>query len=112
MRVPTVIAGLIHLGYPAYLATILGAWKLLAVAAILAPGLRRLKEWAYAGLFFCLTGAAISHTVSGDGAGEIAVPLVLLVLILLSWFLLPARTAFLCRRQRVRRWREVTMPTS
>jgi DoxX-like family len=46
-----------QLGYPAYLLAILGVWKLLAAAAILAPGLPRLKEWAYAGTFFELSGA-------------------------------------------------------
>jgi uncharacterized membrane protein YphA (DoxX/SURF4 family) len=58
-RVPDVIAGLAHLGYPAYFATIIGVWKLLAVATILAPGLPRLKEWAYAGCSSSL--AALRH---------------------------------------------------
>src|SRR6185312_16172564 len=56
-----------HLGYPAWLPSLLGTWKLLAVAAILAPGLPRLKEWAYAGVFFDTTGAIASHSVVGDG---------------------------------------------
>jgi uncharacterized membrane protein YphA (DoxX/SURF4 family) len=90
-RVPTVIEGLAHLGYPAYFATILGAWKLLGVAAILAPGLPRLKEWAYAGFFFTLTGAALSHAISGDPIPKICVPLVVLGFVLASRALLPAR---------------------
>ena len=93
LRMPALIQGLTHLGYPAYLATILGTWKLLGVAAILAPGLPRVKEWAYAGLFFTLTGAAVSHAVSGDPLGNVAFPLVLLAVVIASWALLPARKA-------------------
>ena len=92
-RVPDVMAGLAHLGYPTYFATIIGVWKLLAVAAILAPGLPRLKEWAYAGLFFVLTGAAASHAISGDPAGVAAFPLVILGMVLTSRGLQPARCA-------------------
>jgi len=93
LRVPAVIAGLIHLGYPAYFATILGVWKLLGSAAILSPGHPRLKEWAYAGMFFTLTGAALSHTVSGDPVANILVPLVLLGFVMTSWALQSARQA-------------------
>ena len=91
--VPDVIAGLAHLGYPAYFATIIGVWKLLAVATMLAPGLPRLKEWAYAGLFFVLSGAAISHAISGDTVGVAASPLMILGIVLTSWVLQPARRA-------------------
>ena len=93
LRVPAVMAGLIHLGYPAYFATILGVWKLLGSAAILSPGHPRLKEWAYAGMFFTLTGAAPSHTVSGDPVANILVPLVLLGFVMTSWALQSARHA-------------------
>lgn len=79
-----------HLGYPAWLPSLLGTWKLLAVAAILAPGLPRLKEWAYAGVFFDTTGAIASHAVVGDGAAHLAPPIVVLVLALTSWALRPA----------------------
>jgi hypothetical protein len=65
----------------------------LGVAAILAPGLPRLKEWAYAGFFFTLTGAALSHALCGDPIAKIAVPLVVLALVLASRALLPARQA-------------------
>ncbi|MBV9929189.1 MAG: DoxX family protein [Acidobacteria bacterium] len=93
VRVPAVTEGLAHLGYPAYFATILGVWKLLGVAAILAPGLPRLKEWAYAGMFFVLTGAAVSHAASGDPAGKILFPLMLLGSVIGSWALQAARGA-------------------
>jgi len=93
LRVPAIVAGLVHLGYPAYLASILGAWKLLGSAAILSPGHPRLKEWAYAGMFFTLTGAALSHTISGDPVANILVPLVLLAFVMTSWALQSARQA-------------------
>ncbi|HZJ56060.1 MAG TPA: DoxX family protein [Myxococcaceae bacterium] len=85
-----VIQTLAALGYPPFLASILGAWKLLGAAAIATPGLPRLKEWAYAGVVFELSGAAASHAFAGDPAGKIAVPLVLLAFAALSWALRPA----------------------
>jgi hypothetical protein len=91
LRMPAMTAGLAHLGYPVYLATILGIWKLLGAATITVPGFPRLKEWAYAGMFFNLTGAALSHAASGDAHGEILVPLGLLVLVLISMVLRSAR---------------------
>src|SRR6185437_13835354 len=42
---------------------IIGAWKVLGGVALLVPRLPQLKEWAYAGIFFNMTGAAISHAV-------------------------------------------------
>ena len=60
-RTPEVMATLQHLGYPAYFAWILGAWKLAGAIVIAAPGLPRLKEWAYAGFVFDLTAAAASR---------------------------------------------------
>jgi uncharacterized membrane protein YphA (DoxX/SURF4 family) len=81
------LAGMSHLGYPAYLAGLLGFWKVAGAAAILAPRTPRLKEWAYAGMFFDLTGAAYSHASSGDPAGRILTPLVLLALVAASWAL-------------------------
>jgi uncharacterized membrane protein YphA (DoxX/SURF4 family) len=53
-------------GYPVYFLTILGIWKVLGTIAILVSGFPRLKEWAYAGIFFGMTGAAASHTFVGD----------------------------------------------
>ena len=70
--------------------SILGTWKLLGAAAIVVPGLPRLKEWAYAGILLELSGAALSHAAAGDPAGKVAVPLVLLVLAAVSWALRPA----------------------
>jgi uncharacterized membrane protein YphA (DoxX/SURF4 family) len=94
MRTPQMVATMSHLGYPSYVATILGTWKLLGVLAIVTPGFPRLKEWAYAGFFFDLTGAAMSHAASGDPVRVVIVPLVLLVAVMVSWALQPARGAF------------------
>ena len=79
-----IMAGLAHLGYPAYLATFLGVLKLAAIATILTPGLPRLKEWAYAGITFELLGASYSHAASGDSVRFIVTPLVLLAVALAS----------------------------
>ncbi len=64
---PEAVAHVAHLGYPAYLVPFLGVAKLAALLVILVPGLRRLKEWAYAGLVIDLVGAAYSHFAVGDG---------------------------------------------
>ena len=86
---PEVVAGIHHLGYPLYFATLLSAWKLLGAIAITAPGLPRVKEWAYAGFAFDLTGAAISHAAVGDSTGDIVAPLVFLALVAASYLLRP-----------------------
>jgi uncharacterized membrane protein YphA (DoxX/SURF4 family) len=86
---PEVVAGLNHLGYPVYFASLLGAWKLLGAIVLTVPGLPRLKEWAYAGFVFNLTAAAFSHASVGDPAGNIIGPLVFLGLVLASWALRP-----------------------
>ena len=79
-----------HLGYPAYLMTLLGILKILGVVVVTIPGLPRLKEWAYAGFFFSMAGAIFSHLVMNDPAKDIFGPLLLLVLTLLSWHFRPA----------------------
>ena len=79
-----------HLGYPLYLATILGVWKLLGVLAILIPRLPLLKEWAYAGFFFAMSGAVVSHASNGDSAKDFFGPVLLIVLTIVSWYFRPA----------------------
>ena len=78
-----------HLGYPVYFLTILGIWKLLGVIAVLIPKFPLLKEWAYAGFFFAMSGAIFSHIASGS-ANEIFPSLLLLILAIVSWFFRPA----------------------
>jgi uncharacterized membrane protein YphA (DoxX/SURF4 family) len=86
-----VVEVLAHLGYPAYLLTILGLWKLLGGIVLLAPRFPRLKEWAYAGAFFVYTGAAASGVVRGwdDPGTLIWGPLIFAVITLASWALRP-----------------------
>jgi hypothetical protein len=66
LRVPGALMVFRHLGYPEYLLPFLGMAKLLGVAAVLAPGVPRIKEWAFAGLTFDLVGAVYSHLSVGD----------------------------------------------
>ncbi|MEZ4722143.1 MAG: DoxX family protein [Flavobacteriales bacterium] len=78
-----------HLGYPTHFSMILGAWKLLGVIAILIPGYPLIKEWAYAGFFFAMSGAIASYVVMGDGAAEFVAPSILLVMMVVSWYFRP-----------------------
>jgi uncharacterized membrane protein YphA (DoxX/SURF4 family) len=78
-----------QLGYPLYLLTILGVWKLLGAIVLLLPRFPRLKEWAYAGTFFEMTGAAVSWAARGGGLGDLIWPLAFAVLTLASWALRP-----------------------
>lgn len=86
---PEMKASLARLGYPIYFASILGVWKVLGAVAIVAPRFPRLKEWAYAGMVFDLTGAAASHAAVGDPVQAVVIPLVLLMLVAASWALRP-----------------------
>lgn len=79
-----------RLGYPIYILSILGVWKLLGVVAVLAPRFPLVKEWAYAGFFFTMSGAIISHAAMGDEAVEYFGPTLLLVLTVVSWYFRPA----------------------
>lgn len=89
MQAPDVVSGIMALGYPLYFILLLGVWKLLGGIAILAPGLPRLKEWAYAGMFFDLTGAAVSHAASHSPVWHVFVTSLLAGLVLVSWALRP-----------------------
>jgi DoxX-like family len=84
------VAGIIRdLGYPQYVLNILGIWKLLGGVVLLAPHLPRAKEWAYAGIFFELSGAAASHGLHGDHASDMIGPIILAGLTVTSWALRP-----------------------
>lgn len=83
------VEGMAQLGYPAYVVTLLGIWKVLGGIALLAPRFPRLKEWAYAGIFFDLIGATWSHVASGDDVRHAVVPLVLAAVLIASWALRP-----------------------
>jgi hypothetical protein len=73
-----------------YVLSLLGFWKILGVAALLAPRFPLVKEWAYAGFFFLTTGAAYSHIATGHSINEIFPSVLLLMLTVVSWYLRPA----------------------
>jgi hypothetical protein len=85
----TTIDGIMRLGYPSYIIPALGLGKVLAILAILWPGLPRLKEWAYAGILFNMIGATVSHVVREDGAWIIVVTVAIAGITLASWALRP-----------------------
>jgi uncharacterized membrane protein YphA (DoxX/SURF4 family) len=81
-----------NLGYPLYILIILGIWKVLGVIVLVMPGFTRLKEWVYAGIFFLMTGAALSHAFVndyGDYGFHIILPLSYAALNIASWALRP-----------------------
>jgi uncharacterized protein (DUF924 family) len=88
-RAQEVMEVLQRLQYPSYFASVLGAWKLAGALAIVAPGLPRVKEWAYAGIAFDLSGAVASH-IASDDAPHAIMPLMFLALAVASWALRPA----------------------
>src|SRR4051794_41319870 len=88
-RPASLMEGMTHLGFPAYFVSSLGVWKVLGGVAVLAPRLPRLKEWAYAGMLFDLTGAAASHAAVGDPAGKVVAPLMISGIVAASWALRP-----------------------
>jgi uncharacterized membrane protein YphA (DoxX/SURF4 family) len=79
-----------HLGYPVYLLTLLGVWKILGVVAVLIPKFPLVKEWAYAGIFFVMSGAIFSHIAIGDPISALFPSLLLLILTVVSWYFRPA----------------------
>ena len=88
-----------RLGYPAYLLPIIGLWKILGVVAVLIPKYPLVKEWAYAGFFFAMSGAIISHLMVGDEAKEIFGPTLLLLLTVVSWYFRPAERKLILANQ-------------
>ena len=108
LSVRITIENMMKLGYPAYIIPLLGLGKVLAVVAILWPGFPRLKEWAYAGIFFNMMGATVSHIANKDGSSIVVVTATIAALTLASWALRPQsrRLGIILRRT------EVDGPTS
>ena|SRR5215813_8239793 len=94
LAVPDVVEGVTQLGFPLYFTRMLGVWKVLGGFAILAPGLPRLKEWAYAGILFDLTGASVASATMGAAIGaewwHVVAPLFVAAIMVGSWALRPA----------------------
>jgi hypothetical protein len=84
-----IVAAINHLGYPQHLRLVLGVAKPAAGVVLLLPGLRVLKEWAYAGVTFAWSMAFLAHSLAGDGAVALF-PLVLLALLIVSYLTRPA----------------------
>jgi uncharacterized membrane protein YphA (DoxX/SURF4 family) len=101
LKVPEEVNMFIRLGYPSYLLTMLGIWKLLGIVAVLIPKFPLVKEWAYAGFFFVMSGAIFSHLVNGDEAKEFFGPALLLVLTGLSWYFRPLERRLISANQQV-----------
>ncbi len=79
------------LGYPVYFLSIIGTWKILGVIAVLLPGFKLVKEWAYAGFFFLMTGALVSHLAAGvHDVKDVLGPVFQTIFIVLSWYCRPA----------------------
>jgi hypothetical protein len=90
MQVPDVIQGVVALGFPVHFIVLLGIWKVLGSIAIVVPGFPLLKEWAYAGIMFDLTGAASASIGTGGEWWHVLVALSLAALVAVSWALRPA----------------------
>lgn len=84
------VAGVMRLGFPAYFVTFLGLWKLLGSIALLVPGMGLVKEWAYAGMVFDLTGAVVAVVATGGAWWHVLAPLVVLAILVGSWWWRPA----------------------
>lgn len=98
---PETVAGMELLGYPAYFTALLGIWKLLGAVALTVPRFPRLKEWAYAGTVFELTGAVISHAVSGSAAFHLFYTSAFALIAVASWALRPADRVLGCEAPRL-----------
>ena len=79
----------LDLGYPAYFLTLLGIWKILGIVAVLVPGYPLIKEWAYAGFFFAMSGAVYSHIAMHHPPKDLFGPILLLILTAVSWYFRP-----------------------
>jgi uncharacterized membrane protein YphA (DoxX/SURF4 family) len=89
MRNPENVEGFTRLGYPVYFMVMLGVWKLLGGVAVLVPRFPRLKEWAYAGIFFDLSSATVTNAVRDGSVGHILAPIVGIAILAASWALRP-----------------------
>ncbi|MCB9230163.1 MAG: DoxX family protein [Bacteroidia bacterium] len=89
LRVEEEVQNFTNLGFPFYLMTLIGVWKILGVVAVLVPKFPLIKEWAYAGFFFAMSGAFISHLAVADPINEALPPVLLLVLTVVSWYFRP-----------------------
>jgi hypothetical protein len=93
------LEGFAHIGFPTYVLPLFGTWKFLAVIAILVPKYTLVKEWAYAGLFFLLSGGVVAHLASGDDFLQTLPVFVFMCLTMASWYLRPANRRLVLTKQ-------------
>ncbi|HEV8285958.1 MAG TPA: DoxX family protein [Chitinophagaceae bacterium] len=98
---PGGVDSMTHLGYPIYFLTILGIGKILGAIAVLIPKNPLIKEWAYAGFFFIMSGAIFSHVAISDNVNEIFPALLLLILTVVSWYFRPADRRIISVNQQI-----------
>src|SRR6266487_2540954 len=91
LRLQPFLGTIQHLGYPTYFMTIHTIWYILGGLALLVPRFPRLKEWAYAGLFFIYTGAFMSHLAVGDPLPMLIAPIAFAGLVIISSALRPPK---------------------
>ena len=96
---PGSLASMTKLGYPEYFVTLLGIAKVLGVVVLLIPRFPLLKEWVYAGFFFMMSGAIFTHIAAGNPVSEIFPSLLLLVLVVISWYFRPAERKLILANQ-------------
>lgn len=89
LKVKSEVDNITQLGYPIYILTLLGIWKFLGVIAVLLPKFTLVKEWAYAGFFFAMSGAIFSQLAAGNPLNKIFPSLLLLFLTVISWYFRP-----------------------
>lgn len=89
LHAPPLYGEVLRLGYPPHFATLLGVWKVLGVAALLAPGYPLVKEWAYAGFFIDFSAGIAAYAAAGDGAVSYVAPVVSMGALIVSWYLRP-----------------------
>lgn len=90
LQVEENIRPILDLGYPAYFLSLLAIWKLLGSVTVLIPRTPLLKEWAYAGFFFAMSGAIYSHVAAGKPFTDALPALLLLTLTVISWYFRPS----------------------
>jgi len=101
LRVPQNVEGMTALGYPLHFIVLLGVWKVLGALVVLAPGLRLVKEWAYAGIFIDLSGAVVASAANAGGAFHVVAPTVLIGFLAASWALRPDSRRLSAAKMRV-----------
>ncbi len=98
LRMPQNVQGMMALGYPLHFIVLLGVWKVLGALTLLAPGLRLVKEWAYAGIFIDLSGAMVASAANGAAAFHVIAPLALIGVLAASWALRPESRRWIAAR--------------